>query len=90
MKMAQIFTSYFTQSEFKKLYATLLPRLDICSNCGRVDECKACKKFFNTVKFFYYNTNRDQWDYICNFFMIYLIFTKYQKGFLKMLNFHAK
>lgn len=66
-KMAQIFTSYFTKSEFKRLYATLLPRLDICSNCGVVERCKACRDFLNTLKFFYYNANRDQWDYICNF-----------------------
>ena len=68
MKMAQIFTSYCTQSEFKRLYRTLLPRLDICSNCGRVDECKNCRDFYNTIKFFYKNTNKDQWNYLCNFF----------------------
>lgn len=64
---AQFFKSFFTQSEFKRLYKTLLPRLDSCSNCGMVSTCKACRDFINTLKFFCLNTTRDQWDQLCNF-----------------------
>ena len=67
LEMAKFFKSYFTQSEFKKLYKKLLPELDSCSNCGIVDTCKACKNFINSHKFFYLNTTKDQWDYVCNF-----------------------
>ena len=65
--MAQFFKSYFTQSEFKRFYKTLLPELDTCSNCGMVQTCKTCRNFINTLKFFDLYTTKDQWDYLCNF-----------------------
>ena len=42
--MAQIFGSYFMQSEFKNLYQTLLPNLNECGNC-RITKCYFCVKF---------------------------------------------
>ena len=63
-RMAQIFGSYFLQSEFKRLYQTLLLNLNKCGSCGII-KCFYCKKFEisctscrtdrckNCAKFFY-------------------------------------
>ena len=42
--MAQIFGSYFLQTEFKRLYQTLLPNLNKCRGCGII-KCFYYKKF---------------------------------------------
>ena len=47
-----------------------------CYVCKRFDvsclpclfrRCVECVKFFNTLNFFFKNSSRDQWNYICNF-----------------------
>ena len=50
--MSEFFKSFFTKSEFNRLYRELRPKVDICSNCGMVETCKACRGFFYTMKFF--------------------------------------
>ena len=30
-------------------------------------DAKSCVKFFNSIEFFYQNSTKEQWDYICNF-----------------------
>ena len=37
-----------------------------CYGC-RFQRCKSCVKFFNSIEFFYQNSTKEQWDYICNF-----------------------
>ena len=37
-----------------------------CSPC-LFRRCVECVKFFNTLNFFFKNSSRDQWNYICNF-----------------------
>ena len=37
-----------------------------CVSC-RNDRCRACVKFFNSINFFYINSTKEQWDYLCNF-----------------------
>ena len=64
--MAKIFNSYFMQSEFTNLYRKLIPNLNKCNAC-RIEKCKFCFKFFNSILFYYYNATKEPWDYICNF-----------------------
>ena len=37
-----------------------------CSPC-LFRRCVECVNFFNTLNFFFKNSSRDQWNYICNF-----------------------
>ena len=37
-----------------------------CSPC-LFRRCVDCVNFFNTLNFFFKNSSRDQWNYICNF-----------------------
>ena len=45
----------------------LCKKFDVtCSPC-KFRRCVPCIKFFNTLNFFYKNSNREQWNYVCNF-----------------------
>ena len=45
----------------------LCKKFDVtCSPC-KFRRCAPCVKFFNTLNFFYKNSSREQWNYVCNF-----------------------
>lgn len=51
-------------------------------------------KFFNSIKFFYQNATRDQWNYICNFlhdfFQLHWIMKQTFKDVNKIVNSKVK
>ena len=46
---------------------SLCKKFDITCYGYRFQRCKACVKLFNSIKFFYQNTTKEKWNYICNF-----------------------